>query len=86
MGELVVQTIEEADDEVMVGHGRSEIAQFVSEDLEFASVGSHRQITLGKGVELLAHLDSALEDVVEELLGTGSRCLSKRSRRHARGG
>ena len=83
MGELVVQTIEEADDEVMVGHGRSEIAQFVGEDLEFATVGSHRQITLGKGVELLAHLDSALEDVCR---GTGSRCLSKRSRRHARGG
>ena len=69
--ELVVEAAEEADDEVGVGDGSTDVAEGVGQDLELAAVLRDRHVPLVKPVELLTSLDGAIHDVVEELVGDG---------------
>lgn len=71
VGELVVEAAEEADDEVGVRDGSTDVAERVSQDLELAAVRRDRHVPLVKPVELLTSLDSPIHDVVEELVGDG---------------
>ena len=71
VGELVVEAAEEADDEVGVGDGSTDVAEGVGQDLELAAVLRDRHVPLVKLVELLTSLDGAIHDVVEELVGDG---------------
>ena len=64
--ELGTQSSEEFDDELLVGDGRANVVQSVSEYLQLATILRDRAVVLEELMEFLLGVDGALQAVVEK--------------------